>query len=132
MATSIKQARALGLVFEEANWEILDAVGRLTGHRAAAAQAVRARMAEALSHDENAVAWGQELGPAQRDAVELLTRPEPPPPPPGREVVEIRDQKGLGATAATEVFSHLTKELTKDPSARLDLSWTLTREVKQK
>jgi len=134
MATSIKKAVPASTTLEQTTWEIFDAVGRLTGDRAAAARAVRARAAEALSCDENAVALGPKLGSAQGDALKLITQTEPasPPPAPGRKVVETKDRTEMSVKDANQVFSHITSELKKDPSTRLDLAWTLTREVKQK
>jgi hypothetical protein len=125
MGSSLKRATELCKRLETTRWELLEAVAKLTDARAAAATAIRERVADALSKDEYAVALGPELDRAESEAVRLLTQTPPPPPPPGRRVVEKRERRALSAAEGAPVFRHLEEVLGREAALRLDLEWEI-------
>ena len=74
MGTALVNAGKLASKLDNFNWEILDAVGRLTDDRRAEAAEVDHLVREALSADEQAVALDPALKEAQSRAVRVLTQ----------------------------------------------------------
>jgi hypothetical protein len=137
LGRSLKSAAQVLGTLESTNWDVFDAVGRLSDERRAAAAGIRQRVSEALGHDEIAQALGPVLSQAQRDALNLLVdtgkpadppRPAPPPPPPvaGEEVLGEGDAV-LSAGEARVALEKLQKQLADEPQARLELKWRLLR-----
>jgi len=77
MSTCLVDAAELSATLEAFNWEILDAVSRLTDERQAGAAEVNRLVREALAADEHAVPLGPALKEAQSKAVRLLTQKAP-------------------------------------------------------
>jgi hypothetical protein len=139
LGKSLKSAGEVVGALESTNWEVFEAVGRLSDERAPVAQGVRKRVVEALSRDELAVALGPALRAAQSDALRLLVEvhPPPPPPPPGRPappkappgdvVVEEGPEAELKPAEAQPLLKRLQERLQKDPTLRLRLTWKLVR-----
>jgi hypothetical protein len=75
MGTVLVKAGELAATLDAFNWEILDAVGRLTDERRAGAAEVDRIAREALAADEQAVPLAPALKEAQSKAVRLLTAP---------------------------------------------------------
>ena len=118
---------------------ILPAVGLSDGRRAAA-EGLRARLAEALSADEHALPLRPVLRDAQERASRLLAEqppprvndppfepPPPPPPSPGEEVVGEGDRLALDAADAAVLLDGLRDQLAAAPGARLAIRWRLTQ-----
>jgi hypothetical protein len=123
MGTSFKKAKEVVDALSRVNWELLEAILRLTDERQTAAQAVWTSVKQAFQTDELAVAIGPVLTDAQSRAVRLLSDvpkpaapfPTPPgPTPPVRPVTP--DPTGAGgatppiakpATPSTKKYSHL-------------------------
>ena len=131
MATSYRKAGGVHGALETAKWNLFEAVSGLTDDRSKAAAGHRARLVEALSHDEYAIALGEKLKKLEDDAIRLLTPPETtqptPTPPKGVQVVETKSQEGLAALEAREVLARLASRLEEESDLRLDVSWTLTK-----
>ena len=120
---------------------ILPAVGLSDGRRAAA-EGLRARLAEALNADEHALPLRPVLRDAQDRASRLLAEqpaprvddppvksPLPPPPPPGEEVVGEGDRLALDAADAATLLDGLRDQLAAAPGSRLAIRWRLTRRM---
>ncbi|HJT78464.1 MAG TPA: phage resistance protein, partial [Gemmataceae bacterium] len=73
MGTALVNAGDLAATLDAFNWEILDAVGRLTDERREGAAEVGRIVREALAADEQAVPLAPALKEAQSKAVRLLT-----------------------------------------------------------
>jgi hypothetical protein len=139
MGTSYRKTGAVRSALEGTKWELLEAVAGLTDDRQAAAEGIIAQLAEALTHDEYAIALPPRLSKLEGDAIRLLTpkpkpippKPTPPPPPltPGREVIDLVDKSGLSAADARALLTDLQKKLAADGSLRLDVRWTLYTEA---
>lgn len=131
---------AIGL----AAWDIISTAAGLTDQRRAAAEGLRARVAEALEADEHVARLQPALKDAQLRAGRLLAEaapppsppqppppppppPEPPPPPPGEEIVEERQTLPLGADEAARLLEELRSRLMATPDAKLTIGWRLTR-----
>jgi hypothetical protein len=131
-----------------AMWDVIWTASGLTDpQRKAAAEGLRARVAEGLGADEHAAALRPVLedarGRASRLLAEMVTppppsadptsapSPEPPPPPspppPGEEVVHERQMLPLNADDAARLLEELQSRLTATPDARLTIGWRLTR-----
>lgn len=137
LGRSLKSAAQVLGTLESTNWEVFDAVGRLSDERRGAAAGIRQRVSEALGHDEIAQALGPVLSQAQRDALNLLVdtatpvdppppAPAPPPPVAGEEVLGEGDAVLSGAEARV-ALDQLQKQLADEPQARLELKWRLLR-----
>lgn len=127
-----------------AMWEVISTAAGLADQRRAAAEGLRARVAEALEADEHAARLQPVLRDAQTRASQLLAltvtpplRPDPaspppepprsPPPPPGEEVVEERQTLPLNSSEAAQLLEELRGRLMATPDARLTIGWRLTR-----
>ncbi len=80
MGAVLVKAGELAATLDAFNWEILDAVGKLTDERRAGAAEVDRIVREALAADEHAVPLASALKEAQSKAVRLLTQQPSPPP----------------------------------------------------
>lgn len=133
LGRSLKSASEVLGVLESTNWEVFDAIARLSDDRAVAAEVIRRRVVEALTHDELASALGPALREAQSDALRLLVKvppkppPPQPPPPPREEIVDEAQEQLLKSTEARGVLEQLQKRLHDDPSLHLRLVWKLVR-----
>lgn len=137
MGTCLSQAAALGAILEGTNWEIFEAIGRLSGERSSAAADIRGAVEQALRNDEHVIQLGPALRLAQSKAVQLLTEspkpatPVPPPPEskllakPGKRVVGHGAKDNLEMAAATELLSSLEHELRDGQVLRVNLSWII-------
>jgi hypothetical protein len=86
MGTSFKKAGDVLESLARVNWELLEAVLRLTDERGQAAQGIWTALRQAFQTDELAVALGPALTEAQSRAVKLLAdvpKPQPRPQPEG-------------------------------------------------
>ncbi len=139
MGMSYRKAAEMREALERTKWELFDAVKSIGPEGADAAGALRAELAEALAHDEYAVAIAAKLSALESRAIRLLTQrsdsaPAGAPSPssaaapssaePARRHGhrEGVDRRGLDALAR-----ELAAELEADADLRLDLEWKLVR-----
>ncbi len=139
LGKSLKGASQVVGTLESTNWEVFEAVAKLTDERSTAAESIRKRVAEALSHDELATALGPALSSAQSDALKLLVKVEAAPPPPippstpppspqrpaGQVTVEQGSREAMAPAEAEIVLGKLQTALKRDASLRLKLMWEL-------
>jgi hypothetical protein len=140
MGTSLKSAGELAATLEAFNWEILDAVSRLTDERQAGAARVRQIVCEALAADEHAVPLAPALKEAQSKAVRLLTQSTPVPtpvvPPVEKPVtvtplpttpktIQSGEKSGLSLTEAQKQIEQLKKEELAGRKVTVSLAWTI-------
>jgi len=139
-------SRCLGSAVElrdavnSAAWDIISSATGLTDQRRAAAEGLRARIAEALEADEHAVPLRPVLREAQTRASRLLAEtalrpgtsppvspPAPAPPPAGEEIIEERQTESLDAADAVATLEQLRGRVAATPGVRLTIGWRLTR-----
>ncbi len=130
MGSSFRKAGAVYSGLEGVNWEIFDAIGKLTDGRAAESGRIRDQAGQALAADEYATALIPALHRLQSAAVSLLTavpvKAPPPPPPPPPATLEGHES-ALGAEAAQRILDGLAAALRQDPARRLELTWKITK-----
>src|SRR5690606_25541712 len=102
LATAFRNAGTVRRVLEGTKWDLFEAVSRLTDERTPAAQALRARLVEALSQDEYVVELARALPPLESEAVRLLT-----PAPVGEHLVEQGGESSLDAAGLAAVARSL-------------------------
>jgi hypothetical protein len=131
-AASLAEAGRLAETLQSGNWDLFDALERVTDERRIAAQAIRQRIADALAADEYVVRFAPELRAAQSEAVKLLSQPivAPPPPPtkPGRRRVEAARAQDLDPGKAKDLFASLQKKLDESTRRRLTVDWIIEEE----
>jgi hypothetical protein len=135
MGECLHKAAALGATLEGANWEIFEAIGKLSDERQGAADEIRGTVVQALRSDEHVVQLGPALKEAQAKAVRLLTEstkpPGPTPQPPetkltpkqGKRMVSQGSKENLGMAAAKDLLSGLEQELQEGRDIRVNISW---------
>jgi hypothetical protein len=138
MGTVLVKAGELAATLDTFNWEILDAVGRLTDERRAAAVEADQSVREALAADEQAVPLAPAFKAAQSKAVRLLAQqlsPKPPAitppagkpfqPPPGRRPPTVREgeKAGLSLAEARQKLDLLEKEARAGEVVTISLAW---------
>ena len=143
VARALGSASGLKQYVAGVQWEAIGAACSLQDHRAAAAEAIRNRVVEALAGDEHVVPLQAALRDAESRSFRLLadTRtgplpeppkppagPQPPPPaPPGEEVIDERATAPLAADQAVDALDALRRRVAAEPGARLTIGWRLTR-----
>jgi hypothetical protein len=128
MRTVLSRAGELAATLNTFNWEILDAVSRLTDERQADAADVVRIVREALSADEQAVPLAPALNEAQSKAVRLLTQ-QPPGPPvtplpdPPRPGVRQGAKENLSLSQARRELDLLESEARAGKTVTVSLTW---------
>jgi len=123
LGTSIKQASRVADELQRTNWDLLKAVGELGDAFRSDADSILARLREALTADELAIALIGRLHDASAAATELLARatrvdqPTPPPPPAPPPIVRL--DRALAEQKLEEIRDRLRAE------AHLDLTWQI-------
>ncbi|HUY32647.1 MAG TPA: hypothetical protein VMV69_07675 [Pirellulales bacterium] len=138
MAECVSKAVELDSNLNTANWDLFEAIGRLSDERQAVAQQILAELRAALAGDEHVAQLASALKAAQAKAVRLLTRPDDktPPKPPlvppvkppvvtGKKVVEQGTREGLSLQAAKEMLADLTDQAQPGRMVRINLSWSI-------
>ena len=142
MGECLRSASRLTGIVDGTNWEIFDAIGKLTDDRKTQAEQIRAAIGKALQVDENVTALGPVLKESQLQAVRLLTEtrvplpPDPddegdaPPIPPvikppqsKRRVVASDSRDNLSLADAESLLGKLEQEAQKGRSVKLNISW---------
>ena len=142
MGECLRSASRLSGVIDGTNWEIFDAIGKLTDDRKIQAEQIRTAIGNALQVDENVTALGPVLKEAQLKAVRLLTDSRPPTPPgpdhgggappvppetklpqSKSRVVASESRTGLSVSDAESVLGELKKEVKKGRTVKLNISW---------
>ena len=142
VGTCLGSAAAIAAGIDAATWVIVENAAFLTGDRAAAAEALQAKLGEALGADEHVIPLRPALADGQRRATLLLSQPEvpkevpppplhpitpQPPPPPGEEIFAEGEQAALHGTEAATLLEDLRAKLASEPGSRMMLRWRLTR-----
>jgi hypothetical protein len=140
VARSLGSAAALNSYLATVEWQAIEAAASLRDHRAAAAEAIQTRVAEALAADEYVIALRSALQDAQSRAIRLLAdtgrpsqpaehHPEqgPPRPPPGEVVIEDRPFGPIAAAEAIALLDELRRRVLAEQGAILTIGWRLTR-----
>ena len=142
MGECLRSASRLTGIVDGTNWEIFDAIGKLTDDRKTQAEQIRAAIGKALQVDENVTALGPILKESQLQAVRLLTEtrvplppnpddeggapPIPPvikPPQSKRRVVASDSRDNLSLADAESLLGKLEQEAQKGRSVKLNISW---------
>jgi hypothetical protein len=131
METVLVKTGELAATLDAFNWEILDAVGRLTDERRTAAAEVDHLVREALSADEQAVPLAPALKEAQSKALRLLTQPPPSPKPPavtppprGHEpIVRQGKKENLSLAQTRQELELLEAEARAGEAVTINLAW---------
>jgi hypothetical protein len=126
---------------DTANWEIFEAVAKLSDERKQAAEQILAEVRQALTSDEHVVQLAPALKGAQAKAVRLLTksaptpptkhpeRPEPevvtPPPTVGVRTVSQGSEQNLSIQSAKGLLERLADEVSAGQSARISIGWVI-------
>jgi hypothetical protein len=126
---------------DTANWEIFEAVAKLSDERKQAAEQILAEVRQALTSDEHVVQLAPALKGAQAKAVRLLTksaptpptkhpeRPEPevvtPPPTVGVRTVSQGSEQNLSIQSAKGLLERLAGEMSTGQSARVSIGWVI-------
>ena len=149
---SISTAASLVAFLTSFEWDVLTAATVLSDHRRAAAELIARSVTEALEADEHVISLEARLREAQRNAFRLLAAAAPtgggvgagPAGPSGTagggdvrpdgsvgaglgEVLEQRAWEELPLESAKVELDRLKSRLDAEPSARLTISWRLTR-----
>jgi hypothetical protein len=140
MGACLKHASELSATLDTFNWEILDAVGRLSDDRREGAAEVLRLVREAMTADEHAVALAPALKEAQSKAVRLLTQatprgpdpvqpPEKPVAPPriptSPRTVSTGEKAGLTLAEAARELEQLNKEQADGRKVTVSLAWKI-------
>jgi len=151
---SISAAAGLATFLTSFEWDVLDAATALSDRRRVAAEQIRGAVAEALEADEHVIPLEARLRESQRNAFRLLSATtvgsgavageqtgtadagdrapaggaEPGHDSDGLEVLEERAWELLPLETAKAELDHLKSLLDAEPSARLTISWRLTRD----
>lgn len=135
MGSCVGKAAALAGHLDATNWEIFEAVSKLTDERAAVASEIRQEVVLALMSDEHAIALAPALKQAQSKAVRLLsvvapppdlpsTKP-PPPPKPGKRIVDQGSKSDLTLNEAESLLSRLRSLATDTATTDLTVTWRI-------
>jgi hypothetical protein len=140
MASAIAAAAPLERLLAEFDWASLEAVARLADQRRVSAEAIAARVGEALAADEHVQPLEPALRKERANALSLLaespsqlpqpgppSEPKPEPPLPGDEIIAEGQVGGADSREARALLDDLSRKLEAEPDARLNLSWRLTR-----
>jgi hypothetical protein len=141
-----KGAQLTGII-DGTNWDIFDAIAKISDHRQAQAAAIRASVRQALETDEHGIALGPALKESQFKAVRLLTEAakpdesvpvpaaEPPLKPPEvklpqskRRVIVSGARENLTLPDARALLGKLSEEVRQGQELKLNVSWIIEEE----
>lgn len=151
MGGCIGKAAALAGHLDGANWEIFDAIAKLTDERKTKADEIRREVREALSSDEHAVSLAPALKEAQSRAVRLLTDVPHADLDDGRvggksgkgtdhegdaPVVTARligkgQRSGLSRSEALAELQAIAENETETSQTKIDISWRIEEDGEQ-
>ena len=142
MGECLRNAAQLTGTIDTANWEIFEAIGKLTDDFKTRADSICAAVKEALISDEHVVALGPALKEAQSQALRLITdaaKPTDPRPGPGpgpkppevelpkskKRVVGQDSRENLDLPATKDLLANLDQGLKEGQDIRLNVSWII-------
>lgn len=142
MGECLRKAGQLAGTIGGANWEIFEAIGKLSDEFKTQADTILERIREALVSDEHVVALGPALKESQSQALRLLTDttqqteaitetiagskpPQTITPISERRIVTQDSRENITLTAAKDIFSNLEQNLQEDQNVKLNLSWII-------
>jgi hypothetical protein len=134
MGECLSKSSELAGNLDGADWDILDAIGRLSDERRSTGELILAELREAIVGDEHVLPLAPSLKTAQSKAVRLLTKQpvaSPLPPPsedrpkekPGRKIVNHGAKQNLALPEAKELISKLDRDLRAGQTVQLNISW---------
>jgi hypothetical protein len=151
MGTSLTSAAAVIADMAAVQWKLFESIRSLHDDRAAAAEALLTRVADALKNDEHVTALGPVLRTEQSKAIDLLTPPPPDPhefshappksatstppleppviPPvrpavkPGKRVVDRGVRENLSLAEAETQIAELRQQAQAGQVTRISVSW---------
>ncbi|MGM0491135.1 MAG: phage resistance protein, partial [Planctomycetota bacterium] len=131
------KAAELGGTLEGTNWEIFEAIGKLTDERQPEAAEIQAAVERALCSDEHVVQLGPALKESQGQAVRLLTKPTGPKPEvkpvdvpevqpePGKRVVDHGSETFADLSSAREKLDKIGEQLTTGREVEVTIAWRI-------
>lgn len=152
---TLAQAKACADALMPGNSSLFELLAGLSDYRAAAAQAIIARLAEVLASDEHVASLKSGIDQLHREAMALLATSVPPPKPDpvlpplpdekdptppvlppvpedgSSEVVEQSEHVQLSGVEAVAALNALKDRVAKDQDLQLTLSWRLQRKGTQ-
>jgi hypothetical protein len=140
MGECLSKAAELAGRLDATDWEIFEAVARLTDERKPAADEISNRIRQALASDEHVIQLAAALKEAQAKAVRLLTEQAPPPVAapvpvlkpvgkPGRKILRRGAEQHLDMRAAKALMSQLEHELQAGQEVYFNMSWIIETET---
>ncbi len=152
MGTCLTKAAELGARIEATDWEIFEAIGKLTDERRVAASGIREEVGMAVQSDEHVVQLASALKNAQSKAVRLLTdvpKPKPElaadrgatprpeqlqgdrpiglnaPSPTAKTPIDEGTRENLTFTQAEELLAGLQRKAGKGHAITLSIRWRI-------
>ena len=140
MGSSFGSATEVVGAIAATQWKLFESIRNLQDDRAAAAQALLRRVADALKNDQHVpTALGPVLRIEQSKAIDLLTPPPPPPPEvkppitppikptvrPEKKVVDSGTRENLSLAEAEGEINRLRQKTKKDQNTRVNVSWVI-------
>ena len=130
LATGIKTAERVHNSLEDNNWALLSSVWKANTDEG---NALKNRLADALSSDELVIRLSEALREAQSQATNIITRKDPEPaippevkPPKGRKVLCREARKDLSVNDANDVLADIKSQLKE--GVTLDISYSILGE----
>ena len=124
----IGKASQMHATLDSTNWEIFDAISKLTDDRKEEALEIGKAVMVAVSSDEHAVALAPALQLAQSKALRLIVDPTPPPPPPPLPDLELVDEKShqdLETSKVKSILKDLEEQLAENQIIKADLTYRI-------
>jgi hypothetical protein len=136
MGECLNNAGTLAGTLDGTNWEIFEAIARLTDEsRKNAASAIRSAVEQVLRCDEHVKPLAGTLKEAQSKAVRLLAEPPRPPlppispPKPGRKLIDQGTEEFRGIADAKAKLDQLTKLTSDGRDIRMTITWQIEEET---
>lgn len=136
MGECLAKASELNGILEGTNWEVFEAIGKLTGDRKTKADEIRESVKQAVQCDEHVKQLGPALKIAQSQALRLLTETPPPPPgldppvppptpKPGKREVSRGSREQLDLTGMKDLVKELEGQLKPNQEIRVNMQWII-------
>jgi hypothetical protein len=131
MGATLAQASVLRSVLEGDDWQLFDALEKVTDERLKVAKEIIQEVRTALACDEHVESLREAVARAKRRAINLLAETKapkavsPPPPERGRRVVTSGERKGLTARDVKPLFEGLQNELEANRDRRASVQWSI-------
>ncbi len=148
MGECYRMGAKLAGIIDGTNWDIFDAIAKISDHRQTKAAEIRDSVQQALKADEHVIALAPALKDAQAKAVRLLTESQKPAPDPeiqpdsarpvqlpdiapptsSRRIVDRATHENLTLVEAKTLLAKLDQELQPGQDVKLNVSWIIEGE----